>query len=1144
METGAEVMETGAEVMETGAEVMETGAGVMGAIKRQSGKSGKSGKRRGSYRGLLSPSPQTNPQNTPLVTLLLAALLGLFMPGQAAYANHDDIIGNDITGNIWDADRNPDAGGTHPVDADSIWLHLNGSDTPYPGPFGDALIDFYNNDRAEPDNSYHDPDNKDILPIKQWQCGPVNNPLSKGNLLYGMAAGWEIAPGDLRIFGSTARESENGVTFVGIWLLGDEVSCDPNVNGGMFQGNHLDGDVLLLADFTNGGGVSTFKAFRWNDPNGVPENGDECIGTDPTCADSTQENLPFVTGNDCNAKLDGNPAPIGFPVHPLCATVNTDDVKERGQIVSDGSGPVTAPDFNEQLVPPLYFEFALNFSLLLGEQACVGTFLIESRSSAELTASLKDYTLGDLNTCGSLVVAKKTVPALAPDTSVKFDFNASEGTGTGGTSISGGPFQLADTESLEISGLLPGWYNAAEVAPLPTGWKLTDIKCLDEALDTVSADAAPTSSGDDIDVNITVGDKVTCTFTNEAPGTVIIRKISTGPDELNPVGIFGFTQDVDASGAFDLTTVTKDVAVQKTFSNIVAGTYTVTEDDPAANSFNLKTLACVDSDGSGVASTTVLATRVATINLDPGETVTCTFTNERIREPGNIIIRKQTVGGVGAFDYTGDLGVFSITTTDATVVAYPTFTSVAAGRYNVSETVPAGWDLTNLSCSDPNEPSAEKTTTSGVQASIYIDDGETVTCTYTNTKRGDLKLVKNTVGGDAEFSFTHGISGLSAALTTVSGTADDTSDKLVPGAGYAVSEDGEAGWDLTSASCKLADGTTSTGTVLSGAITAITVEPGKTTTCTFANTRRGDVDLLKLLNGVETSTAFTFTLNGPGASDLTDSSTPVIDFGYPNPPGDKWLVANATYTICEIGIPAGTTSSWSADAFATTLPFVGVKTGNLWEVYNPQATGDPGTTEDVGNRCVDFQAGPGASITFVVDNRVPLGDARTPGYWSNWSSCTNGNQFTKATAEFLGGVSPRHWTLDEILPQTIGLLTLTGDTTGGTVYDGGNDAACLDAVNILQSRSLLDGKKRANDAAYKLARSLLAYLANQVAGAYACPAAALAAVDGQALLVSIGFDGTGAYLVSGKKGTGSAANIAAALNYHGILDAYNNNNCP
>jgi hypothetical protein len=30
-----------------------------------------------------------------------------------------------------------------------------------------------------------------------------------------------------------------------------------------------------------------------------------------------------------------------------------------------------------------------------------------------------------------------------------------------------------------------------------------------------------------------------------------------------------------------------------------------------------------------VASTTDLASRTATVNLDPGETVTCTFTNEK-----------------------------------------------------------------------------------------------------------------------------------------------------------------------------------------------------------------------------------------------------------------------------------------------------------------------------------------------------------------------------------------------------------------------------------------------------------------------------------------------------------------------------------
>ncbi|GIW20908.1 MAG: hypothetical protein KatS3mg065_1204 [Chloroflexota bacterium] len=67
------------------------------------------------------------------------------------------------------------------------------------------------------------------------------------------------------------------------------------------------------------------------------------------------------------------------------------------------------------------------------------------------------------------------------------------------------------------------------------------------------------------------------------------------------------------------------------------------------------------------------------------------------------------------------------------------------GTYSVSETVPAGWDLTGASCSDESDP-----------AQIDLAPGETVTCTFTNTKRGTIIVEKQTNpdGATDEFTFT------------------------------------------------------------------------------------------------------------------------------------------------------------------------------------------------------------------------------------------------------------------------------------------------------------------------------------------------------------------------------------------------------
>ncbi|MFQ5756982.1 MAG: hypothetical protein ACE5H7_12965 [Acidiferrobacterales bacterium] len=57
----------------------------------------------------------------------------------------------------------------------------------------------------------------------------------------------------------------------------------------------------------------------------------------------------------------------------------------------------------------------------------------------------------------------------------------------------------------------------------------------------------------------------------------------------------------------------------ETFNNVVAGLYTVTEDDPTPNV--LSTLSCDDDNSTGD-----VPTGTATIDLEAGETVTCSFT--------------------------------------------------------------------------------------------------------------------------------------------------------------------------------------------------------------------------------------------------------------------------------------------------------------------------------------------------------------------------------------------------------------------------------------------------------------------------------------------------------------------------------------
>jgi hypothetical protein len=289
----------------------------------------------------------------------------------------------------------------------------------------------------------------------------------------------------------------------------------------------------------------------------------------------------------------------------------------------------------------------------------------------------------------------------------------------------------------------------------------------------------------------------------------------------------------------------------------------------------------------------------------------------------------------------------------------------------------------------------------------------------------------------------------------------------------------------------------------------------------------GRINLLKLTDGVEHPTMqWTFKVyDGPngfgGTAIATDTAPPaLLDFGNVN------LDPTKTYTVCEENVPAGWTSMWMIDTDNDGVA------DTIVPAYNPNATDNP--PQDLGNRCFEFGAGTsypipaGGTLVFKVDNSFPGGDPRTPGYWKNWSSCTNGGQYAHSVEA--GGGAAGFWSLDELLNDP-------GFTIGDLVLGAGD---CADAVNILD-KSDLNGKKKASDAAYNLATALLAAKLNFAAGAATCQAAQDAAMAAQQLLDNINFTGTGDYLTSKAKGPAATQrNLANQL--AAILDQYNNGN--
>ena len=109
--------------------------------------------------------------------------------------------------------------------------------------------------------------------------------------------------------------------------------------------------------------------------------------------------------------------------------------------------------------------------------------------------------------------------------------------------------------------------------------------------------------------------------------------------------------------------------------------------------------------------------------------------------------------------------------------------------------MPSGWDQSSATCDNGNSPSA-----------ITVPFNTTVTCTFTNKKRGSVVVIQDTQPDDhQDFTFT-AAGGLSPSFTL-----DDHTNPTVPNthtftnvpaqSGYSILQTPVATWVLTSATC-------------------------------------------------------------------------------------------------------------------------------------------------------------------------------------------------------------------------------------------------------------------------------------------------------------------------------------------------------
>ena len=146
---------------------------------------------------------------------------------------------------------------------------------------------------------------------------------------------------------------------------------------------------------------------------------------------------------------------------------------------------------------------------------------------------------------------------------------------------------------------------------------------------TFSVTATATASSGDLSNTATIAAPVgvteiapannTATDTDVGAGSITIVKVAVPNDAQDfaftttGTGLSNFSLDDDADATLSNT---------QTFTGLAAGSYTVTE--AALAGWSLTNLVCVDPDNS---STVDVGARIATIDLDAGESITCTFTN-------------------------------------------------------------------------------------------------------------------------------------------------------------------------------------------------------------------------------------------------------------------------------------------------------------------------------------------------------------------------------------------------------------------------------------------------------------------------------------------------------------------------------------
>jgi hypothetical protein len=223
-----------------------------------------------------------------------------------------------------------------------------------------------------------------------------------------------------------------------------------------------------VTDFTNGGSQPTTSAYEWK-------------GNAPGSLDTTAAG----SGAGCGSAPDDL----------ACAIVNRfTPLSPSWPFTTKGSDQTNA-----------FVEGGVNLRKLFGDNVPrFSSFLAETRSSQEVTATLKDFAGGPINTCGSITIHKQATPA--DDTSFAFTTTNSQGADTLGS------FNLKDPSdpTKAFTNVKKGTYTVTESAS--GSWSLDDLTCTTSGPGTSFAVDKPNRKAT---ITLGYGGHADCTYVNK-----------------------------------------------------------------------------------------------------------------------------------------------------------------------------------------------------------------------------------------------------------------------------------------------------------------------------------------------------------------------------------------------------------------------------------------------------------------------------------------------------------------------------------------------------------------------------------------------------------------------------------------------------